>query len=82
MKSFIVFLLFVGTFLVMQGIYDQKLKVIEKTKRIEYRFIPRTYLEEQLSDTNLAGKMSSMFGTSNPWFERNVTLPKSDRILA
>lgn len=82
MNVFMVFLLFTGTFLIMHGIYDQRIKAIEKNKRIEYRFIPRTYLEEQLSDSNVSGKMADMFGTSNPWLERNVTLAKPDRILA
>lgn len=82
MKAFIVFLLFLGAFFIMQGIYEQKVKSIEKNKRIEYRFIPRTYLEEQMSDGNVSEKMQSIFGTSNPWFERNVTLPKTDKILS
>jgi len=79
MRSFIVFFIIVGIFLIVHGIYDQKLKAIEKNKRIEYRFIPRTYLEEQLSEGNVSDKMKTMFGKESPWFERTVTLSKTDR---
>jgi hypothetical protein len=79
MKTIVLFLFFAGTLLIMHGIYDQRIKAIEKNKRIEYRFIPRTYLEEQLADSDISGKMSHMFTKESPWFEKNVTLAKEDR---
>lgn len=79
MKAFVLFFFVLGLFLIMHGMYEEKIKAIEKDKRIEYRFIPRTYLEEQLADTNVSGKMASMFTKESPWFERTVTLPKPDR---
>lgn len=79
MSPFVAFFFIIGIFLVIQGVYDQKIKNLEKNKRIEYRFIPRTYLEEQLADSNVSGKMSHMFNTESPWFERTVTLPKPDK---
>lgn len=79
MKPVVVFLFVVGVFFIMHGIYEQKIKDIEKNKRIEYRFVPRTYLEEQMTDANVYGKMSNMFTKESPWFERTVTLPKGDR---
>lgn len=79
MKPFVVFFFIIGVFLIMHGIYDERLKAIEERKRIEYRFIPRTYYEEQLSDNNVSDKMASMFTKESPWFERTVTLPKGDR---
>ncbi len=81
MKTFVLFLLFVGSLLIIHGIYEQKIKAIEKNKRIEYRFIPRTYLEEQISDNNISGKFNSMFIGNNPWMERNVTLEKPTKPL-
>lgn len=78
-KPFIMFFAVIGVFFIMHGIYEQKLKAIEKNKRIEYRFIPRTYLEEQLEDGNVSGKMANMFSKESPWFERNVSIAKPDR---
>lgn len=80
MRAFIVFFFVMGIFLVIHGIYEQKLQALEKNKRIEYRFIPRTYLEEQLQDSNVSGKYKDMFQSAGPWFERNVTLSKKDKL--
>lgn len=45
-------------FLVISGIYEQKLKLAQKEKKIEYRFIPRSLYEEQLaSNTTFASKV-------------------------
>lgn len=79
MKTLIILLFTIGVFLVMNGIYEEKIKAITKNKRIEYRFIPRTYLEEQLADTDISGKMAHMFNKESPWFEKNVTLPKQNK---
>lgn len=79
MKAFVLFFFVLGLFLIMHGMYEEKIRAIEKDKRIEYRFIPRTYLEEQLADGNVSGKMASMFSKESPWFERTVTLPRPDR---
>ena len=79
MRAFIVFFFIIGVFAIMHGIYEQKIKAIEQRKRIEYRFIPRTYLQEQLQDSDVSGKMANIFTKESPWFERNVTLPKGDR---
>lgn len=58
--------------MIMTGIYEEKLKIAESNKKIEYRFIPRTYYEEQLSNSDLTSKMSNMFNYESPWFDRTV----------
>lgn len=75
MKSIIFFLFIVGVFLVMHGIYQQKFQALQENRRIEYRFLPRTYYEEQINDTDIASKFKTMFDKESPWFDRNVTLP-------
>jgi hypothetical protein len=76
MKSVIFFLMVVGMFMVMHGIYEQKYKALQSNRRVEYKFLPRTYYEEQIGDTDVAGKFKTMFSKESPWFERNVSLPK------
>lgn len=51
MKMFIVFLLFVGTILIINGTYEEKLNQLKNNKQIEYKFIPRTLYEEQMSES-------------------------------
>ena len=72
MHAFVILLLFVGVVMVMQGVYEEKLKDAERNVRVEYRFVPRTFYEEQLAEADLDGKFSSMFQKESPWFDRNV----------
>jgi|LakMenEpi03Aug12_release.lakeMendotaPanAssembly.Ray.scaffolds.fasta_scaffold4138982_1 hypothetical protein len=79
MRSIIFFLLVVGAFMVMHGIYEQKYKALEQNRRVEYKFLPRTYYEEQIAEADVASKFKTMFDKESPWFERTVTLPKPNK---
>lgn len=72
MKSFIILVLFIGMFLIMNGIYEQKLKAAQDDKKVEYKFVPRTYFEEQIGDSDVTSKMADMFNHAAPWFDRFV----------
>lgn len=85
MKSVIFFLFFVGMILIIHGIYDQKYAELKNKTRVEYRFIPRTYYEEQLSNSTVASQFKNMFDKESPWYDRNVSIggppaPKSSKI--
>lgn len=59
----------------IHGVYDQKYKALKENIRVEYRFIPRTYYEEQLADIpNVASTFKNMFQKESPWYERNISL--------
>lgn len=79
MKSLIIFLFCFGIFLIIHSIYEQKYQALKKNIRIEYRFIPRTYYEEQLSNSQVSSIFKNMFQKESPFFERNITLPKTDK---
>ena len=56
------FLLFLGIILIINGIYEQKFQSLKKNVKIEYRFIPRTYYEEQLSqNADVTSNYKNMF---------------------
>jgi hypothetical protein len=76
MKPVVMFLLFVGMFLIVHGVYEQRYQAIKENVRVEYRFIPRTYYEEQLSQATVSSNFKNMFNKESPWFERTVTLEK------
>jgi len=61
MQSITVFILFVGVFLIVHGVYEEKFRSLEDNVRVEYRFLPRTYYEEQLANTDVSGKFKNMF---------------------
>lgn len=70
MKIFIVFFLFVGIFLITHGVYEQKLKDATSKTKIEYRFIPRSYYDEQLAEGNTSLHFKDLFQKDSPWEER------------
>lgn len=72
MKSFLVLAMFVGMALVIHGIYEEKFKRLEENVRVEYRFIPRTFYDEQLAQTDLVGQFKGMFDKDSPWYDHNT----------
>jgi len=61
MKLLILLTLFVGIILIMNGIYEEKINKLEKDVRVEYRFIPRSYYDEQLFSNQFSSKFSNLF---------------------
>lgn len=64
MKSLLFLSLFLGFAMVMHGIYEEKYKRLERVKKVEYRFVPRTLYDEQLAVASpdlLLGKFRTMF---------------------
>jgi hypothetical protein len=72
-KPLILFLFFVSAFLIITGIYEQRIAALEKTPKIEYRFIPRTFYEEQMAYNNtVTDKLSNFFQGESPWYDRTI----------
>jgi hypothetical protein len=76
MNSIIIFLFCFGVILIIHSIYEQKYQALQDNTRVEYRFIPRTYYEEQLANASVTSLYKNMFSKESPWFERNVSLAK------
>jgi hypothetical protein len=72
MKAVIVLILFVGLFLVTHGVYEQQLRTLSQKTKIEYRFIPRSYYDEQLAEAHTSAHFKDMFQKSSPWMDRTV----------
>ena len=76
----VILILFIGLFFIVNGIYEQKLKSVEENPKIVYKFIPRTYYEEQIFDNNVTAKMSNMFNDNDqPWFMNQIDIPKPQK---
>lgn len=65
MKSLSVLFLIFGLIMVISGYYKNK-QMCPPTK-IEYRYIPRNFYEEQNSENNLSEAFSDMFNKSDVW---------------
>lgn len=74
MQSLVILLLFVGMILVMHGVYEERLSIATRDVKIEYRFVPRTYYEEQLAGNDLSPSIKTLFtsGSADPWFDKSI----------
>jgi hypothetical protein len=72
MRALLMLSLFLGMLLVVHGIYEEKLAAASRNVRVEYRFVPRTFYEEQLADAegSLSDKFKTMFDGEDPIFDR------------
>jgi hypothetical protein len=65
-------LLIIGVFLIVHGVYEDKYQQLKKQVKVEYRFVPRTYYEDQLFESQFKSKTSPMFDEDDQWYDRNV----------
>jgi hypothetical protein len=61
-----VVVLVAGVALVLQAVHAERLEAERKNVRIEYRFVPRTALEDQMAPTDLAATFRGMFDDATP----------------
>jgi hypothetical protein len=68
MKSIAVFLLFVGSILVVQGYYSKVAETSCPPREVEIKYLPMSLYEEQLSDENKVSKQfKSLFEDVSTW---------------
>jgi len=65
MKAFILLLIVIGIIMIVTGYLENNSKCPPPT--VEYRFIPRSFYEEQLSTPNLKNFYSEMFNKPSTW---------------
>jgi len=52
---------FFGIILILNGIHEDKIKEAEKNVKIQYRFVPRSYYDEQVFSSQFQSKFSTLF---------------------
>ena len=67
MKSLVVILLCIGIIMVVTG-YNKSFHK-KQAPQIEYRYVPRTFFEEQTAPTDLKKSFSSMFDEPSNWMK-------------
>lgn len=66
-KAIILILIFIGTlFVVIETIRVQS-GLTEQKPKIEYRYIPKTFEEEQMEPTYVSDIFETMFSQPSPW---------------
>ena len=51
----------IGIIMITVGYMDNKVKEVKQERKIEYRFVPRTFLEEQTYAVDLKSNFADMF---------------------
>jgi hypothetical protein len=66
-KQIIVLLVFLGLMLIITDVVRIKAGLVQQKPKIIYRYIPRTFEEEQLDPTYVSEVFDRMFGKESPW---------------
>jgi hypothetical protein len=72
MNLFVVILIVLGVFLIIHGIYEERYQELKQAVKVEYRFVPRSYYDEQLFDSQFDDKMGSLNTEDSEWYHRNI----------
>jgi hypothetical protein len=62
------------------GYMELKINTKQKQKIIEYRFIPRSLLEDQIHPVNLETSFQDMFKKTNPFMYHNTGLENTNLV--
>ena len=72
MKSLALFFLVLSVVFITMGYMESKMMSQEKEKTIEYRFIPRSFLDEQNNPINIKDSLNNIFQKQDPWAYNNL----------
>lgn len=70
MNLFLVFLLFIALVFIVVGFVKANHQCAPK--RVEYRYVPRTFIEEQQDPTPITDIFAKMFYQSTPWLSHEA----------
>ena len=84
MKSLILIFFIIGIVLITKGYMENHSKC--PLPLIEYRYIPRNFYEEQITENNLKNMYSDMFNAPDTWAkypvgESDITINNSDNFI-
>ena len=65
MKSIIIILLCIGVIMIVTG-YNKSFHQ-SKAPKIEYRYVPRTFFEEQINPIDIKQKFNNLFAEKSAW---------------
>jgi hypothetical protein len=62
------------------GYMELKIRQKQEQKIIEYRFIPRSLIEDQINPVNLETSFTDMFKKQNPFLYQNTGLENTNLV--
>lgn len=79
MRFLIIFMFFAGILMIMHGMYKERIREAENDIKIEYRFIPRSYYDEQIFSSQFESKHSNLFDEEQDAWIANQRLFEKER---
>jgi len=78
----ILIILFIGTILISVDVTRIKAGLVDKKPRVIYRYIPRTFIEEQEDPIPVTDIFETMFSQPTPWVDsiRTYDRKKQEKI--
>lgn len=67
MTQLVILLFFVGMFMIVAGVYEQRFQTMKQLVRTEYKFIPRTLYDESHSQVDVNALYKNYFDSPDPW---------------
>lgn len=80
MKSVSLIFFTISMVFLIVGYMEMKISEKQKQKVIEYRFIPRSLIEDQVYPVNLETSFTDMFKKQNPYLYQDTGLENSNLI--
>lgn len=81
-KAVILLIIFLGIIFIAISVVRVQAGFLDKTKEIEYRYIPRSFAEEQAEPVYVSEIFETMFSQPSPWIMsvRNYDQQKQEKV--
>ena len=80
MKSVSLIFFTLAIVFIVVGYMELKIREKQNQKIIEYRFIPRSLIEDQINPVNLETSFTDMFKKQNPFIYQNTGLENTNLV--
>lgn len=80
MKSVSLIFFTLAIVFIIVGYMELKIREKQNQKIIEYRFIPRSLIEDQINPVNLETSFTDMFKKQNPFLYQNTGLENTNLV--
>lgn len=80
MKTLVMLLVFISGFLIISGVHEQRIQEANKNRKVVYRYVPRSALDQQFYGTPASAHFQGMFGEGkSPWLEARTPQEEAGR---
>lgn len=66
-KALVIIIIFVGLIMIIMDVARIKAGLVDKEPKIIYRYVPRTFEEEQMDPVFITDIFGTMFSRESPW---------------